>query len=50
MQELHCFLSRSRHHKQLLLAQLPIQPLSVRKTRMGWLVLIDGPSAAKHLS
>jgi hypothetical protein len=48
MQELHYFLSQSRRQKQLLLAGQAILSLSVRKTRMGWLVLIDAPSGAQH--
>ncbi len=50
MQELHCFLSQSRPQKQLSLSKQPKETLSVRKTKMGWLVPIDAPPAAKHLA
>lgn len=50
MQELHCFLSQPRCQWQLLLHKQPMQPLSVRKTRMVWMVLFDAPSTAQHFA
>ncbi len=50
MQELHCFLSQLRPQKQLSLSKQPKETLSVRKTKMGRLVPIDAPPAAKHLA
>ena len=50
MQELHCFLGQPRCQRQLSLHEQPMQPLSVRKTKMIGTVLIDAPPTAQPLA